>query len=397
MIQIVGLTLAFAVILFLSVKRVNVVLSILAGATVLTVASGISVRSFATASIEAILDFQTINLALQVATIGMLAYCMKEAQLVNDLIAGLKTLLPTRILIAVIPAIIGLLQMPGGALLSAPLIDKEAGDLGLTPERKVAVNITFRHIWFYVYPLAPSLVLAAGLAHINLYQLAMIQTPSFLLSVTVGYFLLIRRLRKSKIHSKNSSYGSVLKGLSPILITVLFNMLGLPLVISVLLGLVSCLMIKRSAAKQAMRLLVSKYSWTPMLSVISVMILRQIIQESEVIPALQQLLKSTQVPFMSFATVLPFVIGAVSGLPIAGIGISIPLVVSLFGGARPPMISMVVLSTYAGYYVSLLHLCLVLSNQYYQAKIQEVYRLWIPHMLTVCGAGIALDMLLLVF
>ena len=395
MIQIVGLTLAFAVILFLSVKRVNVVLSILAGATVLTVASGISVRSFATASIEAILDFQTINLALQVATIGMLAYCMKEKQLVNDLIAGLKTLLPTRILIAVIPAIIGLLQMPGGALLSAPLIDKEAGDLGLTPERKVAVNITFRHIWFYVYPLAPSLILAVGLARISLYQLIVIQIPSFLLSMALGYFLLIRNLKTGRSQRENRSYGTVLKGLSPILTTVLLNIFGLPLVVSVLLGLVVCLMIKKSAAKQAMQLLMSKYSWTPMLSVISVMILRQIIQEAEVIPALQELLKSTRVPFMSFATILPFIIGAVSGLAIAGIGISVPLVISLFGVSTPALISIVVLSTYAGYYVSPLHLCLVLSNQYYRAKIQGVYRLWLPHILAVCCLGIAFDMALM--
>jgi len=394
-IQIVGLTLAFAVILFLSVKRVNVVLSILAGATVLTVASGISVRSFATASIEAILDFQTINLALQVATIGMLAYCMKETQLVNDLIAGLKTLLPTRILIAVIPAIIGLLQMPGGALLSAPLIDKEAGDLGLTPERKVAVNITFRHIWFYVYPLAPSLILAVGLARISLYQLIVIQIPSFLLSMALGYFLLIRNLKTGRSQRENRSYGTVLKGLSPILTTVLLNIFGLPLVVSVLLGLVVCLMIKKSAAKQAMQLLMSKYSWTPMLSVISVMILRQIIQEAEVIPALQELLKSTRVPFMSFATILPFIIGAVSGLAIAGIGISVPLVISLFGVSTPALISIVVLSTYAGYYVSPLHLCLVLSIQYYRAKIQGVYRLWLPHILAVCCLGIAFDMALM--
>jgi len=305
--------------------------------------------------------------------------------------------LPTRILIAVIPAIIGLLQMPGGALLSAPLIDKEADGLGLSPERKVAVNITFRHIWFYVYPLASSLIPAAGLAHINLYQLAIIQIPSFLLSITVGYFLLIRGLRKSRIQSKYRSYGSVLKGLSPILTTVLLKMLGIRLVVSVLLGMAACLMIKRSAAKQAMRLLMSKYSWTPMLAVISVMILRQIIQKSEVIPALQQFLRTTQVPFMCFAIVLPFIIRAVPGLPIAGIGISVPVVISLFGGATPALLSIVVLSTYARYYVSPLHMCLVLSNQYYQAKINGVYRLWFPHMLTVCGVGIALDMALMAF
>ena len=130
---------------------------------------------------------------------------------------------------------------------------------------------------------------------------------------------------------------------------------------------------------------------------VSVMILRQIIQKSEVIPTLQQFLRSTQVPFMCFAIVLPFIIGAVSGLPIAGIEISVPVVISLFGGATPALISIIVLSTYAGYYVSPLHLCLVLSNQYYQAKIHGVYCLWFPHMLTMCGVGIALDMALMAF
>lgn len=160
MIQVVGLAAAFALIVILTAKRVNVALSIMVGSVALAILSGLSVQDFANLFICCLEDPQTLGLTLQVAAIGMLAYSMKETKLVDDLIRGLRTMVSSRALLAVIPAVIGLMQMPGGALLSAPLIDKEADELKLTPERKVAVNLTFRHIWFYVFPLTSTLILA---------------------------------------------------------------------------------------------------------------------------------------------------------------------------------------------------------------------------------------------
>lgn len=392
---IVGLIIAFALIVALTVKKYNVALSIAIGAIALAISYGASVQDFAMLSIRALEDSQTLNLTLQVATIGILAHCMKETGLIDDLIAGLRTMLPSRALLAVIPATMGLMPMPGGALLSAPLIDKEADKLGLTREKKVAVNITFRHIWFYVFPLSSSLILTAGLAGINLYQLILVQLPSFFLSVTLGYVFFLRRSSHNQDPKVKKTYGIVAKGFAPIVTAISLNLAGVALVASVMLGILTALLIKRIRPLKSLRLLWKGIPWTAALSVLSVMVLRYTIEDSRAISLLFDILKGNKVPLVVFATLFPFVIAAVSGLAIAGIGISIPFVLPLFGVGTPALASMIVLSTYLGYYISPLHLCLVLSNQYFNARIHGVYRFWIPYNLMVCGLGMLLDFFLL--
>jgi integral membrane protein (TIGR00529 family) len=395
MIQLIGLATAFAFIVVLTSKRVSAALSITIGAMTLAIWHGASVQDFIYLSAQAIADRQAISLTLQVTVIGMLGYCMKETKLIDDLIRGLKTVLSTRTLIAVIPAIVGLMPMPGGAFLSAPLIDEEADKLKMTPERKVVVNITFRHIWFYVFPLSSTLILAAGLAGIGLYQLIVTQIPSFVLAVSLGYFFFVRRLTRDPDRKAQRDYIDIIKGLTPILLAVGLNLAGLDLALSVGIGIFSSLLIKRITPRKAMQLIWKGIPWGPALSIVAVMIFRRVIEDSKAISTLFDILQEANVPLTIFATALPLIIGAVSGLAIAGAGISIPFVVPLFGTATPALVSMIVLSTYAGYYISPLHLCLVLSNQYFKAKIQRVYRLWIPYTLIVCGVGILFDMLLL--
>jgi len=395
MIQLIGLATAFAFIVVLTSKRVSAALSITIGAMTLAIWHGASVQDFIYLSAQAIADRQAISLTLQVTVIGMLGYCMKETKLIDDLIRGLKTVLSTRTLIAVIPAIVGLMPMPGGAFLSAPLIDEEADKLKMTPERKVVVNITFRHIWFYVFPLSSTLILAAGLASIGLYQLIVTQIPSFVLAVSLGYFFFVRHLTRDPDRKAQRDYIDIIKGLTPILLAVGLNLAGLDLALSVGIGIFSSLLIKRITPRKAMQLIWKGIPWGPALSIVAVMIFRRVIEDSKAISTLFDILQEANVPLTIFATALPLIIGAVSGLAIAGAGISIPFVVPLFGTATPALVSMIVLSTYAGYYISPLHLCLVLSNQYFKAKIQRVYRLWIPYTLIVCGVGILFDMLLL--
>jgi len=395
MIQLVGLIVAFTLIVVLTAKRLNAALSILIGAIALAISYGASVQDFVRLSIQALEDPQTVSLTFQVTVIGLLGHCMRETRLIDDLIAGLKTILATKTMVAVIPAIVGLMPMPGGALLSAPLIDEEADKLKLTPERKVTVNITFRHIWFYVFPLSSTLVLASGLAGIGLYQLILMQVPSFLLSIALGYVLFIRRLDADQDPKAQRNIRIVIEGLTPILIAVVLNLAGLHLAISVGLGVFSSLLIKKTRPQRAMKLLWEGVPWGPALSIVGVMIFRRVIEDSKAIPLLFDILKEARVPLIIFAIFFPALIGAVSGLAIAGAGISIPFVLSLFGTAAPALVSIVVLSTYAGYYVSPLHLCLVLSSQYYKARIQHVYRLWIPYTFLVCGIGVLFDLLVL--
>jgi len=64
--------------------------------------------------------------------------------------------------LSVLPAVIGLLPVAGGALMSAPMVESEAEKVQLDSSLKAYVNIWFRHTIFPVYPMAQILILASA-------------------------------------------------------------------------------------------------------------------------------------------------------------------------------------------------------------------------------------------
>ena len=127
------------------------------------------------------MDITTYELALVVSLIPILAYFMKEVGMIDNLIESVRRIISGRAVLMILPALMGLLPMPGGALISAPLIDNEARRLKLTEEKKSFVNVWFRHWVFFIYPLSSSLILMARLTGISIYSLIMIQVfPTFL-------------------------------------------------------------------------------------------------------------------------------------------------------------------------------------------------------------------------
>src|SRR5689334_13715952 len=59
-----------------------------------------------------------------------------------------SALIPSRrIRAAVMPALVGLVPMPGGAVVSAPLIDRSLGGSDVPATDKNLINYWFRHIW----------------------------------------------------------------------------------------------------------------------------------------------------------------------------------------------------------------------------------------------------------
>jgi integral membrane protein (TIGR00529 family) len=91
-----------------------------------------------------------------------------------------------------IPALFGLLPVPGGALMSAPIvqqIDKEED-----PNKKVAINVWYRHMLIMIYPLSSSLIIASILTDINLYILVLGLLPGLIVMWLIGYITLVKNI-----------------------------------------------------------------------------------------------------------------------------------------------------------------------------------------------------------
>ncbi|MCD5408365.1 DUF401 family protein [Candidatus Bipolaricaulota bacterium] len=92
---------------------------------------------------------------------------------------------------ALSPAIMGMLPMPGGALLSAPLLERAGG---AAPEVRAAINVWFRHALLLVYPISSSLIATTKLAGLDVWQVIPYQLPALAVAAALGYLFLLRRV-----------------------------------------------------------------------------------------------------------------------------------------------------------------------------------------------------------
>lgn len=138
----------------------------------------------------------------------------------------------------IIPPLIGMFTIPGGAILSAPFVYNIGEDLEMPKVDRAAINLIFRHVAVFALPYNASLLLVSNsLTDINIYKFIMMNSILVASILITGYLLFLREV---EVESKGSDE-NIVKNLfnliiltSPIYSSVIINTLfGIPFYIGV--------------------------------------------------------------------------------------------------------------------------------------------------------------------
>jgi len=379
--RVLGIVLALTVVVVLVVRRINYGLALILGALILGVSSGLWPQELLRVLSITLEDKVTIDLVMIVSLIPILAFCMKETGMIDDLIRGIKGALLGRDVLAIMPALMGALPMPGGALLSAPLIDEESERLGLSREDKSFVNVWFRHWNFFIYPLSSPLILLAGLTGFSLYTLILMNLLPVFLYLTLGYVISIRRIKEQSGSEKPRDPGALIPivlGVSPILLTVALNLLGVHMAAALFMGIVSTFLFRRTAPRRALELLAKGFDWRLPFAIVGVMYFRGMVEYTDVFSEVYPYLSAVGLPILFLLLVMDWVIGLATAMPSAGIAIVFPIALVSVESLNLAVVGVLYSTLIFAYLISPMHLCLILTVEYYKARLQAVYKKLIP-------------------
>ena len=206
---------------------------------------------------ETSVDLATISVVFASLGIMVMSQLYKETKVINDLSESLSRIIKnSKLLVSILPAIIGLLPVAGGALMSAPLVEAETEKLGLKAEKKTYVNVWFRHTIFPVYPISQFLILTATLTGLTLNSIIIRQIPIVISMIIAGYLIGLWKTTSTGRRRENSrtNLGSELKRFaitfSPILATIIAVVgLGVDVSIAALLGVAVLVLIAKPSFK----------------------------------------------------------------------------------------------------------------------------------------------------
>jgi integral membrane protein (TIGR00529 family) len=395
MIEVLGLIIAFVLIFVLRAKNVEFYASITVAAVIIGLTSGSPIRILFDVLTKTITETDTWTLSIAVALISVLGYALKETGLMVKFIEGLSIVLPSRILLATIPALFGFLSMPGGALMSAPFIDPEANRLGLKPEYKTYFNVWFRHLLYWMNPITSSTIMAVTLSGFTVNEWLRVQSPLFFVMVAIG--LIASRgfvQKKTSGDMTRKFHYDTLYGAVPILVAVFLSIIGVEIWFALVIGIIMTFILGRVKPVDAVKMIMTGIQWELILSVVSMLYLRDMILTSGTMTNVFNTIISSGVPVLAIAVIIPLLIGAISGSPAMGVGIGFPLLLPLFGPPNIHLVSIVFVGITCTYITSPLHLCLVLSNSYYKSDLNRVLKYLAPSSAALYIVGILYHLVL---
>jgi integral membrane protein (TIGR00529 family) len=397
--------------LILNRLRVQLSLSLLIGSLLLALLTGLGSGAFIRGALAAISSLQTLSL---VAIIGLLLFMsrlMEGSGHMKRLVDSFTRLSKdARIVGSVMPALIGLLPMPGGALFSAPMVETTFDERSVSGERKTVLNYWFRHIWEYWWPLYPGVVLAIALLGVDTWHFITFMIPMTLLSATAGVIFILLPLGRIESPREGHPTWSEIKGflweIMPILVVILVILLLVGLtrflhlfdihirisgVTSILPGLVAAILwvclVNHISLRQFRAALLDKSVLPLLLLIFSIMIFKTIMTESQAVSQVRDELIAYKIPVLLVIMIMPFLSGFITGVAMGFVGASFPLIIPLFHTTQAfdymALAALAYTFGYMGMMLSPVHLCLLVSKDYYKASLMKSYRLLLPPVIMV--------------
>ncbi|MEM1545474.1 MAG: DUF401 family protein [Candidatus Methanomethylicia archaeon] len=294
-----------------------------------------------------------------------LASLLGELGVTDRIVDGLSTF-GYRSAAVAIPAVIGLLPMPGGAYVSAVMTKTLYDKMKLRPQEEAFINYWFRHIWAPVWPLYQGIILASGILNKTPIEIVSITWPSALASVIAGLVIAIPKLKGDR----NIKHD--LRGLIHLWIFILISIFVILLRVSIVFSLIMILTISLIIYKPKLRSCLKsvKYALNPtiIILVIESLVFSQYIKESGIMHSLTSILESV---WWLALFLIPFIIGLATGAEFTYVALVFPPLLPFLSGKG---LLWAFLGGYMGVMLSPGHSCLILSTSHYGADIPTVYR-----------------------
>jgi integral membrane protein (TIGR00529 family) len=340
------------------------------------------------------IDMVTINLVTGLVLIMVLENIIRKRGVLKRMMeAVVNVARDRRIAMAVLPGVIGLLPSAGGAAFSAPMVQEAAADAAMKPEHKAFINYWFRHIWEYISPLYPGVVLAAAVTKVSMNKFLLSQLPLPLAVIGVGALLGFRGMQTSNVTGKRNreEIKALFVTLLPITVSiVLVVVFKMPLAAAMISIVIAMFAFYRYPVKDILTTLRESVSTNVMLMVIGIMVFKGMLDATGAIEALPVFFKQSGIPTGVVLFVLPFIVGLLTGLTVGFVGATFPIITAMLGGAPDPgSVTFAFASGFAGVMLSPAHLCLLLTLRYFNADMAGTYRLMYLPVFLVFAVGLA--------
>ena len=396
--EIIKITLVLFLILFLIRKKLNIGYVLLIASAALFILYRMDALSIADTIKKTVLNSIAINLLLALSLIRVLELILREKNILSTMTSTAKVLFKRRRAVIIsMPMLIGMLPSLGGAYFSAPMVKEATSGIGMSREEKAFINYWFRHPWEFILPLYPGILLASAVSNIPLYNLIRANITYAALLLATGFLFAMRGMEKDLPKPKNEAAP---KSLQPLLkkelasflpiiaVLLLVVLLHMELYYALLATIVPLLIFYRYSPADIFRVIKYGFALEVILLIFGIMLFKETLEASGAVRNLSRFFIEQKIPLLPIICLLPFTTGMLTGLTVGFVGSTFPLLINISGGAPLANITLAFAAGFIGVLLSPVHLCLVLTKEYFKADMWGMYKRMLPASAVILAAAL---------
>lgn len=381
--QLLAVLISFSLIPILIKRRVKLSYTLLITALVLGVLSNIGFKNIYEASVEVFIDPVSFGIILTIIMVSIIGGLMNYYNILGDIINTLgRVIRNKKNILMILPAFIGLLVIPGGALLSAPFINNLGKELELPSERRAVINLVFRHIAMFIMPYSAGLlIVVSSFPDLNIMKIISFNLVFVCIIIVSGYFLYIRDIQVD-IQGEREDLGKNLLRLmilsSPIYIPVAINLvMGLAFYLALIFSVIIIYFL--SDKKDFIENFFKSIDWHVVLTLVAILILKEIILRMDGLLIIFMNLFNNSGNVLSILSIFlsaSLFFGFITGNQNVALAITLPMLAQL--DVSNSMLYVYIYFLYGagfiGYYFSPLHLCQAFTVEIMKTNTGALYK-----------------------
>jgi integral membrane protein (TIGR00529 family) len=291
-----------------------------------------------------------------------------------------------------LPPLVGMMPMPGGSLLSAPLVDRVLDDPRYQPHFKCATNYYFRHVIEHFWPIYPGIVVTEAITGLPAATVALLQSPLAAIMLILGFIFFIRHVKLRNIERRGflRSLIGILAAIWPIgVAVVIYGVFKIELALAILLAILTLLLAARPPWGAIKTALQKGLSYKLIFLVFGILSFQTALELSGAVALLQEATIRYGLPSELVIIVVSFTAGLLTGMFAAYVALAYSLLAGFLYLPEivPANIFLAFLSGYVGMMFSPAHVCLVVTNDYFKSDLIKVLRTLAPPLLLLAVAG----------
>ena len=302
----------------------------------------------------------------------------------TDMVKSLRrTFSNVRILLAAMPAFLGLLPSVGGARFSAPIVEELSEKINLTPEHKAAINFWFRHLFEFSSPIIPGMIMACSIAGVTFGEFISHLCWVTILAIAVGWLVLIRPIKipsAQKVsetaaeirHERNGLILALMPVAAVFMVVVFFKLNA-----SIATGLIVAAWIFVLAAVKrpvgVKEIFLGAFDWKMTLNICCILYFIQILSVTKVLGEIVAAFQASPLPIPVIIACVSLIIGILTGMSQGHVAIVMPIVAAM-GTGDLNLAGVAMAFGVAGQMLTPTHVCLIVTVDYFKADLLKTLK-----------------------